>query len=147
MQSRWAAASGALPGLMAMAPAGFSNAAASCILALHLVWILWVIFGAIWTRGRRWLTGFHLASLVWGIVVEIGPWPCPLTLAEDYFQGQATGGHSRGGFLAHFLASVVYPDLSVPLLTAAGVAVCCLNLGIYLFRLGSWVRSRAASQS
>ena len=52
------------------------------LLAIHLAWILWVIFGVFWTRGRPWLTAFHLASLGWGILVEIGPWPCPLTLFE-----------------------------------------------------------------
>ncbi|MGB7134511.1 MAG: DUF2784 family protein, partial [Acidobacteriaceae bacterium] len=47
---------------------------AALVLAIHLTWILFVIFGALVTRGRPWLTGFHLASLVWGIVVEVGPW-------------------------------------------------------------------------
>ena len=57
---------------------------ATGISILHLVWILLVIFGAFWTRGRPFWTVVHLLSLGWGIIVEAGPWPCPMTLAEQY---------------------------------------------------------------
>ena len=69
--------------------AEMNNAAVVLVLVVHLAWILWVIFGALWTSGRRGLTAFHIASLVWGIIVEVGPWPCPLTMAEDFFQQRA----------------------------------------------------------
>lgn len=104
------------------------------VLAFHLAWILWVIFGAIWTAGRRWLTAFHIASLVWGILVEVGPWQCPLTLAEQYLQVRAGTTPYKGSFLLHYLGLIVYPNLSVTLLTVCGVAVCAVNLAIYLRR-------------
>ena len=56
---------------------------ATGISILHLAWILLLIFGAFWTRRRPFWTAVHLLSLVWGIIVEVGPWPCPLTLAEQ----------------------------------------------------------------
>jgi hypothetical protein len=59
---------------------------AALVLAFHLAWILWVIFGTVWTRGRPWLTAFHLASIVWGVIAEVGPWSCPLTMLEDRFE-------------------------------------------------------------
>jgi len=108
---------------------------AALALALHLAWILWVIFGAIWTKGRPWLTTFHLLSLVWGILVEIGPWPCPMTLAEQWLDAKA-GLHTwAGGFLVHTLDAVVYPNLPVGLIVDLGVAVCSANLLLYLSRL------------
>lgn len=116
------------------------NTAALLMMALHLAWILWVIFGAFWTSGRRWLTAFHIASLVWGIMVEIGPWPCPLTMAEDFFQRQAGLAPYRGSFLLHCIDSLVYPNVSVTLLTICGVAVCAANLGIYAWRVFKKVR-------
>ncbi|MGC1784785.1 MAG: DUF2784 domain-containing protein [Acidobacteriaceae bacterium] len=109
----------------------FYDSAVVLVLAIHLAWILWVIFGAFWTRGHRWLTGFHIASLVWGIVVETGPWPCPLTIAEQHFQRLAGIAPYRGSFLLHYLDSIVYPNVSVLLLTICGVAVCAANLAIY----------------
>jgi Protein of Unknown function (DUF2784) len=116
-------------------------ALAAVMLTLHLGWILWVIFGAVWTRGRRLLTALHVGSLVWGSVVEIGPWPCPLTLVEQFFETKAGISTYQGGFLVHYLDLVVYPDLPGWLLTAAGVTVCAGNLAIYALRLlrrGVW---------
>jgi hypothetical protein len=65
------------------------EALAAAVLVLHLAWIIWAILGALWTRGRPWLTAFHVLSLIWGIIVEVGPWPCPLTLAEQWFEAQS----------------------------------------------------------
>lgn len=62
---------------------------ANLMRAIHLAWLALVIFGAIWTRGRPVWTVLHFLALVWGIVVELGPWPCPLTLAEGYFEARA----------------------------------------------------------
>lgn len=126
----------------------FDNTAVIVVLLIHLAWILWVIFGAYWTSGRRWLTAFHIASLIWGILVEVGPWPCPLTLTEDFFQ--RAGGHAayRGSFLLHYIGSLVYPNVSVTLLIVCGVIVCAVNLSIYGWRAFKWMRgNRARLQS
>ena len=122
-----------------------NNAAVLLVLVVHLAWILWVIFGAFWTRGRRWLAAFHIASLVWGIMVEVGPWPCPLTMAEDFFQLRAGQVSIGGNFLQHYISSIVYPDVSVTLLTIFGVAVCAVNLAIYGWRAFRWIRRRRHS--
>jgi hypothetical protein len=114
---------------------------AALILAVHLTWLLLVIFGALWTRGRPWLSLLHILALLWGIIVEVGPWPCPLTLAEQYFESRAGAGSYQGSFLLHYLDAVVYPNLPVWVLTCAGVAVCAVNLGIYL-RRGARLRRR-----
>lgn len=116
------------------------EALAVAVLCLHLAWILWAIAGALWTRGRPLLTAFHVLSLIWGMVVEVGPWPCPLTLAEQWLEGRA-GMHTwTGGFVAHYLEAVIYPDLPAWLLTAFGLSVCVFNLGIYTRRF--WIASR-----
>ncbi len=89
------------------------------------------MFGALFTRARplpRWL---HLGSLVWGVLVEILPWPCPLTPAENWLRTRAGIGSYQGGFLLHYLDALVYPDVPPGLLTIGGVAVCLFNLGIY----------------
>lgn len=104
------------------------QAAAAAILVVHLAWILWAIFGALFTRGRPFLTAFHVASLIWGIIVEIGPWPCPLTLAEQFFDPY------QGGFLVHYLDAIVYPNVPESVLVYAGVGVCAFNLLVYVRR-------------
>lgn len=111
---------------------------AALTLAVHLLWILWVIFGAFFTRGRPLLAAFHVLSLAWGIVVELSPLPCPLTLAEQYFRQRAGIESFHGAFLAHFLDRIVYPDLPETVLVMAGVFVCAGNLLLYARRYWKW---------
>ena len=112
------------------------------ILAVHLCWLTLVIFGSLWTRGRPAWSVLHILALVWGIIVEVGPWPCPLTLAEQHFEMQIGAPTYQGGFLLHCLDAVVYPDLPAWIVTIAGVAVCTSNLGIYTRRVAKVLRKR-----
>ena len=106
----------------------------AAVLVIHLAWILWAIAGALWTRGHPRLTAFHVLSLIWGIIVELGPWPCPLTLAEQSLEAKVSTHTWAGGFLVHYLDATVYPNLPASLVTGFGVAVCVFNLGIYARR-------------
>jgi hypothetical protein len=101
-------------------------------LLLHGFFILWVIFGALLTRSRPLLRGLHIASLVWGILTELLPWSCPLTLLENWFEAKAGVEPYHGGFLLHYLDKLVYPDISATLLTVVGVLVCTVNILLYL---------------
>jgi hypothetical protein len=76
--------------------------------------------------------------------VELGPWPCPLTLAEGYFEARAGLPAYQGSFLLHYLDAIIYPNLPSWIVIAAGVAVCALNLSIYGRR---WHRASASSGS
>ena len=60
-------------------------------LLLHFVWYIWVVFGVFFTRGRSWLTGFHVLSLVWGMFEQVSPWGCPLTHLEQFLESKVAG--------------------------------------------------------
>jgi hypothetical protein len=105
-----------------------------CVLLLHALFIVWVAFGAFVTRSRPALRWLHIASVVWGILTELLPWPCPLTLLENWLEAKAGVEPYAGGFLLHYLDRLVYPDISTSVLTAAGVLVCVLNLALYGWR-------------
>jgi hypothetical protein len=115
----------------AVTASNFYAGLAVCILSLHALFILWVVFGAILTRSRPVLRWLHIASLVWGILTELLPWPCPLTLFENWLEAKAGVEPYRGGFLLHYLDKFVYPEISATILTVAGVLVCLLNLAFY----------------
>ena len=121
------------------------TAMAILILLVHFVWIGFVIFGALWTRGRPAWTAAHVLSLLWGIAVELSPWPCPLTLAENYFELKAGAPAYHGSCLLHWLDAIVYPNLPGWALAAAGVAVCVLNLAIYARRLQTFIHRNKES--
>jgi hypothetical protein len=110
------------------------------VLFLHALFIAWVVFGAFLTRSRPVLRWLHIVSLVWGILTELLPWPCPLTLLENWLEGEAGVEPYQGGFLLHYLDKLVYPEFSATVLTAAGVVVCVLNLALYGWRI--WIARR-----
>ena len=113
------------------------SAPAICILLLHALFILWVVFGALLTLSRPVLRWLHIASLVWGILTELLPWPCPLTVLENWLEARAGVQPYQGGFLLHYLDKLVYPDISASVLTVAGVVICALNLMFYARQMWS----------
>jgi uncharacterized protein DUF2784 len=109
----------------------FYSILAVSVLFLHALYILWVVFGTLLTRSRPILRWMHVGSLVWGIITELLPWPCPLTLLENWLERNAGVEPDQGGFLLHYLDKLVYPDISATALTIAGVLICVLNLAFY----------------
>ena len=107
------------------------SALATAVLFVHALFIVWVVFGALLTRSRPVLRWLHIVSLIWGILTELLPWPCPLTLLEDWLEQNAGIAPYQGGFLLHYLDKLVYPDISATALTVAGVIVCAFNLALY----------------
>lgn len=108
------------------------SAFAIVVLALHALFILWVIFGAFIVASRPILRWLHIASLSWGVLVSLLPWPCRLTLLENWLEARAGVAAYNGGFLLHYLDALVYPDISARLLTVVAVAICCFNLALYV---------------
>jgi hypothetical protein len=113
---------------------GIALLLAFAVLALHLAFIAWVVFGALWTRRRPLLRWFHIAMLAWSVVVEVGPWPCPLTVAENWLDTRAGIAPYRGGFMLHYLDRIVYPNIPPNLLTLAALLVVATNATIYVQR-------------
>jgi hypothetical protein len=107
---------------------------ACAAMALHALFILWVIFGAAFTGRHPLLRWLHIASLLWGVWFEAGPWPCPLTEVENWLQFRAGVNSYQGGFLLHYLDKLVYPNIPPVWLTEAAVLVAIVNLGVYARR-------------
>src|SRR5579864_4178995 len=130
----------------AFSVSNFYSALAVFVLFLHALFILWIVFGALLTRSRRILRWLHIASLIWGILTELLPWPCPLTRLENLLEARAGVEPYKGGFLLHYLDRLVYPDISPTVLTVAGVFVCALNLAFYARQIWSTLHIRARSE-
>ena len=117
---------------MHVVPNVYSTLATS-VLFVHALFIVWVVFGVLFTRSRPILRWLHLASLIWGLLTELLPCPCPLTLLENWLEQKAGVAPYQGGFLLHYMDKLVYLDISVTTLTVAGagVIVCAFNLALY----------------
>ena len=124
------------------AAGGLYSMLAATVLILHLLFILWVLFGALVARSRPWLRRLHIACLVWGVLIAVVPWPCPLTPLENWLESRAGVEPYHGGFLLHYLDALVYPNIPPVLLTVISIAVCALNLGLYVWR--PWSRHKGS---
>jgi Protein of Unknown function (DUF2784) len=110
------------------------GALADAVILIHLLWIVLVLVGVVWTRGRPVWTSVHLACLVWGIVVEVGPWPCPLTMLENYIEARDGAPLAHRNFILHWVQALIYPNAPYWLVTTAGVSACSLILLAYARR-------------
>jgi Protein of Unknown function (DUF2784) len=108
---------------------------ATAVLMIHLTWILWVIFGWLICRDRPWLRWLHFAALIYGVFIEVAPWPCPLTLLEQYLEALAGIAPYRGPFVVHYLDALIYPDVPDGVLISLAVAVCAANMWLHIGRL------------
>ncbi len=83
---------------------------ADMVLALHLLFILYVVFGAAllwrWPRGV-WL---HVPAALWGVFVELSGAVCPLTPLENRLRQTAGAQGYAGSFVEHYLLPLIYPD-------------------------------------
>jgi hypothetical protein len=117
------------------------RALAVLVPALHLGFILWVIFGATVTGRRVWAAAAHGVSLAYGVFIELAPVGCPLTRWENWARARAGERPYAGDFLRHALLRVIYPDVSLHLLAAGAGAVLALNAWIYWRRFASRARA------
>jgi len=113
------------------------RALADAVLILHLVFIVYVVLGAL--AAMRWpkTAWLHIPVFLWGGAIEIGGWVCPLTYLENALR--AEGGRSGYGtsFVEHYLLPVIYPgllfsgDIPKSVFVALGIGVLALNGFIY----------------
>ncbi len=106
---------------------------ADLILVLHLLFVLFVLFGGLLCLHQiRWLW-VHLPAMLWGVWVEWAGWVCPLTPLENHVRELASGDGYRESFVEHYLIPVMYPEqLSAWVQVVLGIIVLIINAVIYL---------------
>jgi len=84
--------------------------AAALVLAFHLAFVLFVVFGALLLLRRPRLAWLHLPAAAWGVFVEVTGRGCPLTLLENLLRLRAGLSGYAEGFLEHYIVWLLYPD-------------------------------------
>jgi len=106
---------------------------ANAIAILHLAFILFVVFGALLVLRWRWVMGLHLPAAVWGVLIEFAGWYCPLTTYENALLRRAGQAGYSGGFAAHYIFPLIYPQgLTRGVEIAIGALVLIINLIVYM---------------
>ena len=105
---------------------------ADLLVVFHLVFILYVIAGALlifkWPK-TLWL---HLPACFWGVTVEFTGWSCPLTPWEIQLRRLAGEEGYTGSFIEQYLIPIIYPiGLTREVQMVLGGTVLIVNLSLY----------------
>lgn len=107
---------------------------ADLVLSLHFLFVLFVVLGGLLALRWRWVVWVHLPAAVWGTLIELGGWICPLTPLEKSLRERAGEGGYEGGFIEHYLLPILYPGaLTREIQLGLGAAVVGVNLLIYAY--------------
>ena len=87
-----------------------SRLAADAVLVFHLAFIVFVLLGGLLALRWRWMPWLHLPAACWGFFVEVTGRLCPLTPLENMLRQQAGQSGFSGGFVAHYLIPLIYPQ-------------------------------------
>jgi hypothetical protein len=87
----------------------FFRVLADLVVLMHLAFILFVVLGALLALRWRWIPWVQVPAALWGAVIEVGGWVCPLTPLENGLRERAGDAGYTGGFVEHYVLPVVYP--------------------------------------
>jgi hypothetical protein len=107
--------------------------AADAVAVLHAAFIAFVVLGGFAVLRRPKLAWIHLPAALWGVLIELAGWYCPLTRVENLLLRRAGEAGYHGDFLAHYVFAVIYPNgLTRGMELAIGVFVLAVNLTVYV---------------
>lgn len=99
---------------------------------VHALFVLFVLFGGVAVLRWRRLAWLHLPAAIWGVMIELGGWVCPLTSLESRFR--RLGGESGygGTFIERYLEPLLYPlGLTRDSQLVLGLVAFLVNLAVY----------------
>lgn len=105
---------------------------ADLLVIFHFVFILFVVFGGLFVLKWPKLCYLHIPAVLWGGLIELKGWLCPLTPLENHLRQVAGVTAYRDGFIEHYLIPVIYPTgLTREDQIFLGLSVFALNGIIY----------------
>ena len=109
---------------------------ADVIVVAHLIFVLFVIAGAIlvWRYPR--LAWVHIPAALWGAFIEFAGWICPLTPLENALRQRGGRPSYETSFVEHYVIPVLYPEtLSRDVQWILGGLVVAINVLVYSLML------------
>ena len=104
-------------------------------LLIHLLWILFLFFGAYFGARVRGLRILHLSGLAFALIIQVFGWYCPLTTLEVWLRSKHDPRLAyTGSYIIHYVEKIVYLDLSRALIVMGTVIVVGFNLWFHLGR-------------
>ena len=105
---------------------------ADAVVIVHLGFIVFVMAGGFLAFFFPKIVWVHLPCVVWGIVVELAGYVCPLTPLENYFRGMSGDGRYSGDFVMHYIEPLIYPEgLTREIQVVLAALVVLVNVCVY----------------
>lgn len=121
---------------------------ADLVLLLHAIFILFVVIGGVLVFWRFSVALIHVPCAVWGVLIELQGWICPLTHLENKLRITAGNSGYAGGYIDHYLIPLVYPPgLTSDTQILLGLSVLLINIIIYALALRKkWIGRNGISR-
>jgi hypothetical protein len=106
---------------------------ADIVLLLHASFVLFVVFGGLAMLRWRRAAWFHLPAALWGVIIELGGWICPLTYLENHLRRMGGEAGYSVTFIERYLMPLLYPlGLTRHTQLVFGISALAINLAIYI---------------
>jgi uncharacterized membrane protein YhhN len=109
---------------------------ADLVVLFHFAFVIFVVFGGL--LALRWpkVAYVHVPVAVYGTLIELVGWVCPLTPLEQSLRLRAGEQGYSGSFIEHYVLPLLYPSaLTRTIQVGLGAVVIAVNLGIYGYLL------------
>jgi uncharacterized protein DUF2784 len=105
---------------------------ADLVVLVHAMFAIFVVFGGVAVLRWPWVAWLHLPAAIWGGVIELKGWICPLTHLEIHFRRLGGEAGYEGDFIGHYLEPLLYPLWLTPRIQAIiGIGILMLNSAVY----------------
>ena len=113
---------------------------ADAVLVLHFAFVLFVVFGGLFTLRWPRIAWVHAPIALYGAIIEFAGFVCPLTPLENSLRQRGGEAGYAGGFIEHYIMAALYPGgLTRNVQLALGAGVLALNAIVYGV---AWRRAR-----
>lgn len=111
----------------------FYGIAADITVVIHLIWIVFLIFGAFIGRKHRRIRQVHIGALAFAVIIQVMGWYCPLTHLEIWLRRMRDPSHGySGSFIAHYAEKLVYLEVSGALILVLTIVLVAVSVWLYL---------------
>jgi len=124
------------------------HALSNLVLIVHLAFVLFAVLGGFLVLKWKSLAWVHVPALLWGALIELAGWVCPLTPLENWLREKDGGLVYRTDFIEHYILSLLYPaTLPRSSQIFLGLLVLSVNLGLYGWILWRTAQKKAGGNS
>lgn len=106
--------------------------AADVVVVVHVAFIVFVVAGGLLALRWRRIPLVHLPVALYGVLIELVGFTCPLTPLEKSLRRRAGSAGYEGGFVEQYVIPVVYPgEFTTTVKVVLAVLIVIANVLVY----------------